>query len=90
MPEIAVSQLPSSSETAVLKQTAVSDIRNKSKRYFREDLKPGFRQHLRLKLQDPFTQGANGGFKLSVLWGGLGALGVLVLSVFLYFNFLRS
>jgi len=80
-----MSQLTLSSEPAVSKEMA-----SKLKRYFLEDLQPGFLQHLRLKLQDPFTQGAGGGFKLSVLCGGLGALGVIFGSAFLYFNFLKN
>lgn len=79
-----MSQASLSSEAAASKEIA-----SKLKRYFGEDLQPSFRRHLLLKLQDPFILGASGGFRLSALWTGLGALGVLILLVFLYFNFLR-
>lgn len=82
-------QPPLSSDPAPA-EIAQPEILRKLKRYLKEDLQPNFRRRLLLKLQDPFMQGANGGFKLSVLWAGLGALGVLALSVFVYFNFTRS
>jgi hypothetical protein len=90
MPEIAMSQPPLSSDSAPSIEIAQREMAAKLKRYLREDLQPNFRRHLLVKLQDPFTQGLNGGFKLSVLWAGLEALGVLALSVFVYFNFVRS
>jgi hypothetical protein len=59
-------------------------------RYLARDTQPGFRQRVLLNLQDPFTRNEKGGFKLNALCVGLGALVGLALSVFLYFNFLRT
>jgi len=60
------------------------------KRYLRADLRPDFSQHLLLKLQDPFANGANGSFKPSTLCVGLGALGLVTLVGLVYFNFVRA
>lgn len=85
-----MSQPPLSSDSAPSIEITQREMARKLKLYLKEDLQPNFRRHLLLKLQDPFTQGANGGFRLNVLWVGLAALGVLALSVFVYFNFVRS
>jgi len=84
-----MSQPPLSSDDSSPEITQYEMLRQ-LKRYLKEDCQPNFRWHLLLKLQDPFTQGANGGFRLNVLWAGLAALGVLALSVFVYVNFVRS
>jgi hypothetical protein len=84
-----MSQPPLSSDTTASTEITPREMAGKLKQYLREDLQPNFRRHLLLKLQDPFTQGPNGGFKLSVLWAALGALGILVFSVLVYFNVVR-
>ena len=85
-----MSQPPLSSDPPASKQTTEPEIGRILKRYLRADLRPDFRQHLILKLQDPFAKGANGGFKPSALWVGLWALGLVTLVGFVYFNFLRA
>lgn len=85
-----MSQPPLSSDSAPSMETAQREMAAKLKPYLREDLQPTFRRHLLLMLRDPFMQGPNGGFRVGVLWAGLGVLGMLALSVFIYFNFVRS
>ena len=84
-----MSQLPLSSETAASKHTAEPGLSTTLRHYLAQDTQPGLRKYLLLKLQDPFTRNANGGFRLNALWAGLGALAGLLLSVFLYFNLAR-
>lgn len=69
--------------------TAEPEIGGALRSYFEDDTAPSFREHLRLKLQDPFLLNENGGFRLSALWGGLGMIGGLAFLGFLYFNFVR-
>jgi len=90
MPEAAMSQAYLSSEAAASKETTEPEIGRMLKRYLRADLRPDFRQHLHLRLQDPFAKGANGGFKPSTLCVGLGALWLVTLVGFVYFNFMRA
>lgn len=84
-----MSQPSSSFEPIRSNGTAEAEFASELTRYFKEDLEPGFRQHLLLQLQDPFARSSNGGFRLSPLWTGLGTLGLIVFCVFVYFNFLR-
>jgi hypothetical protein len=58
--------------------------------YLKQDIQPSLGRHLLLKLQDPFARNDNGGFRPNALWVSLSALGILLLSSFLYFNFIRS
>ena len=85
-----MSQLFLSSDPARSIEVTQREMAGKLKQYLQEDLQPNFRRHLLLKLRDPFTQGSNGGLKLSVFWAGLATLGLLVLSVLIYFSFVRS
>lgn len=84
-----MSQPPSSSETAASKHSAEPELSNILRHYLAQDTQSGLRKYLLLKLQDPFTRTANGGFRLNALWASLGALAGLVLAVFLYFNLVR-
>ena len=79
-----------SSDPPIAQQITEPEIGRMLKRYLRADLRPDFRQHLLLKLQDPFAKGANGGFKPSTLCVGLGALWLVTLVGFVYFNFMRA
>ena len=79
-----------SSDSSASKETTEPEIGRILKRYLRADLRPDFRQHLLLKLQDPFAKGANGGFKPSTLCVGLGAVWLVTLVSFVYFNFMRA
>ena len=83
-------QPPLSSDSPASKQTTEPEIGRMLKRYLRADLRPDFPQHLLLKLQDPFAKGANGRFKPSTLCVGLGALWLVTLVGFVYFNFMRA
>ena len=85
-----MSQQPSFSEVSAVKHTGEKEISKALKRYFAQDSAPSFRQQLLLKLQDPFSRSANGGFKLNGLWLGLGMLASLTVLVFIYFNFMRQ
>ena len=85
-----MSQASLSSDPLASKQTTEPEIGRILKRYLRADLRPDFRQYLLLKLQDPFAKGANGGFKPSTLCVGLGALWLVTLVGFVYFNFVRA
>ena len=69
--------------------TAEPEIDDALRSHFEDETAPSFREHLRLKLQDPFSLNENGGFKLNGLWGGLGMIGGLAFVAFLYFNFVR-
>jgi hypothetical protein len=94
MPEIVMSQLPSSSDLPPAQSTApgaVSEdkIRTLLSAFFAEDLRPSFLERLAIRLADPFQKGKNGGFRLGALWLGLGLFATLALSIFLYFNFGR-
>lgn len=57
--------------------------------FLEEDLRPGWRERMRLRLQDPFAKNENGGFRVNPLYVGLSILTALALSIFLYFNFVR-
>lgn len=57
--------------------------------FLEEDLRPGWRERMRLRFQDPFAKRENGGFRLNPLYVGLSILTALALSIFLYFNFVR-
>jgi len=85
MLEIVMSELRSSSK-ATEEDGGEIDMARQLRRYFAEDTRPKFRDHLLLKLQDPFARNANGGFKLSAFWAGVGSLAGFALLVFLYFN----
>lgn len=58
--------------------------------YLAQDMQPNFGREMRLRLQDPFKANKTGGFRLNGLCVGLAALAVVALSVFLYFNFIRT
>jgi hypothetical protein len=84
-----MSQPSSSFEQTGSNGTLEAEIASKLNRFLRQDLQPGFRQHLFLQLQDPFARNSSGGFRLSPLWAGLGTLGLMVFCVFVYFDVLR-
>ena len=84
-----MSQQLSSSEVPAETHAADGEILEALKRYFAQHTAPSFHQQLLLKLQDPFSRSANGGFKLNGLWLGLGMLASLTVLVFGYFNFMK-
>lgn len=84
-----MSQQRLSSKSAAAKDAAEVPIGILLPHYLKRDTQPSFGRHLLLTLQDPLARNENEGFRLSALWTGLGILGLLVLSVFLYFNFIR-
>jgi hypothetical protein len=91
MPEIAMSQLPSSSDLPRAQSTTPAAVNEDKMRallsgFFAEDLRPSFLERLVIRFADPFQKSKNGGFRLSTLWVGLGLFAALALSIFLYFN----
>jgi hypothetical protein len=84
-----MSQPPSSSDPEQAGNMAESQMRALLGEYLAQDLKPTFFKCLLTRLSDPFEKGKDGGFKLNSVWIALGVFAALVLSVFLYFSFLR-
>lgn len=89
MPGITMSQPHSCSEPETAGDTSERAIRTYLAHFLEENLRPGWRERMRLRLQDPFTKSENGGFRLNPLYVGLSILAALALSIFLYFNFVR-
>jgi hypothetical protein len=90
MPEITMSQPPLSSEPEEARDISENTMRAQFAHFLEEDLRPGLQEQMRLRLQDPFTKGEDGRFRLNALLVGLSMLAALALSVFLYFNVVRS
>jgi hypothetical protein len=79
-PASLIKDAPSSSE---------AQVSSLLREYFRQSIRPTLGRHVLLLLRDPFLAKGGAGFRLRPLWAAMVALGILMFSVFFYFNFVR-
>jgi hypothetical protein len=72
------------------KASSEAQVSKLLREYFRQSIPPTLGRHVLLLLRDPFLAKGGAGFRLRPLWAAMATLGILMLSVFFYFNVVRS
>jgi hypothetical protein len=79
-PASLIKDVPSSSE---------AQVSSLLREYFRQSIRPTLGRHVLLLLRDPFSGKGGADFRLRPMWAAMATLGILMFSVFFYFNFVR-